>query len=399
MSLQHYTETFWFSSGVLAASVQAAVFPENSSSFATLYADAAGTIPLANPTSTDASGVLDFWAESGSYWVHLDSESFLVPVGASVNDGHLSTGIASGGRLSVNGANPQAVDITAVDGYVITFNSASQTAPSVVRVKTPAQTVALSGPALTRQITWWLMDSTGAVLQQATKPTNVQRRTHLVLGVTFQDTVAGQIVITLTQPTILQQPTNQLADLMDALGPFVVFGGMVTPNGANLLINQGAGEIFTRAFNHVDGAGNFTQDPHLTPLAAQTPATFRYCTRAANSFGPFRTTLDVANYDVGGVITPLGGGTNTSTIHRVWVFAAKFAVQQVAIQYGQTPYSSLAAAVAAIGKTDYQVNADILSDGRFNGTLAGWIAAIRTATNLSDPAQAVFVPAGKFVRP
>jgi len=65
------------------------------------------------------------------------------------------------------------------------------------------------------------------------------------------------------------------------------------------------------------------------------------------------------------------------------------------VQYGQTVYSSLTAARDAINAgTGF-----VPTQASATGTLIGWIAVTRTATNLSDPTQAVFVNAGKFATP
>lgn len=83
MALAQYSELFWFPSGQLATSVPARVFHHATNTLATLYADAAGTIPLANPLSTSGTGRLEFWVEEGTYWVHIDSEAFEIAVGTA----------------------------------------------------------------------------------------------------------------------------------------------------------------------------------------------------------------------------------------------------------------------------------------------------------------------------
>lgn len=392
MSLQRYSKRFWFPNNAPAVNIEARVFFEDTNAFVPLFTDATGTVPLSNPTAADGSGILTFWAESGDYWVHLDSEAFHVEVGMSAEQADLSTGVASGGYISVNAGNPLAVDITALDGYIVDYTADSQASPTVMRIKAPAQTVALDAAALLRTATWFLLDSAGTVIQQATPATNEQRRTHLSIGAAAQDGV--QIFRTLPDSQILAQPINQMADLMAGLGLFVISGVNMTPN-ANLSFNTSAGHLFARSLNRYDGGGALTNNPHNVPIPAAAPAQYRYITSTGTVFGPLRTTVDVANYDLGGVITPIGGGTNTASIHRLWVAGTGNAADQFAIQYGQTTYPTLSTAIDRLGQTGFVPN-PILSSA---SALVGWIVATRTATNLSDPTQAVILPASKFARP
>lgn len=391
MALELYTDRYVFPNGAVAANTPARVFKTDVSGLAPLFTDGTGTTPLPNPLNTNGSGVLTFWAEAGDYWIHIDSETFPVTVGMSEEAADLSTGVASGGRLTVNGSNPLAVDITAVDGYIVNYLADNQATPIVTRVKKAAQTVPLDAAALLRTATWFLMDTAGNVVQQATPPSNVQRRTHLNLGAAAQDGV--QIFSITPNTNILAQPVNQLADLMDALGLFAVQNVIATPN-ANLTFSTNATTLFARSLNRYSG-GSLTNNPHTVSAPAASPAQFRYITRNATTFGPLRTTVDVANYDVGGVVTPLGGGSNTASIHRLYLAGTGNAADQFAFQYGQTAYPSLSAATAAMGKGLFTVN-PILTGAT---TFVVWIAAIRTATNLSDPAQATIVSAGKFAAP
>jgi hypothetical protein len=191
----------------------------------------------------------------------------------------------------------------------------------------------------------------------------------------------------------LQQPANQLVDLMTSLGAFNISGNVISPNGANQMFNQTAGTIFSQAFNHFVGPIQ-TDDPHVSTTIAQTPASFRHVTRSSATFGTLENLLDVGNYDVAGVVTPIGGGVNSSTVHRVYLFANNTATEQLVLQYGQFVYSSLASAVASVGSGTFVPNPLTRA-----AALIGWIVATRTAVNLSDPTQAVFVQAGKFSTP
>lgn len=306
----------------------------------------------------------------------------------------LSTGVVSGGDLSPN-VNPTKLDITATTGWVVDYNSSgaiSATNPQLTYVSLAAQTALTPIVGVPTGITWWLLTSAGAIVQQSTVPTPEQRRTHIVLGATAQ--VGGTITTAQSLPTIQSQPANQFGDLLDALGNFRISGGIITPNGVNLNINLSAGRMFTRAFSQIPDY----QNPHHAEILAETPMTFRHVTAVVGGAGPAVTALNVGSYDPAGagVVTPVPGGANTATNFRVWAFGTETSGGQILIQYGQNTYTGLANAQAAIGTTQFVVN----PTARDTGVLIGWISAIKTATNLSDITQAIFVPnAGKFPTP
>lgn len=393
MPIYQYSRTFWYPNGTLAAGIPVRVFPLNSPALAPLFTDATGSTPLSNPVTTNGAGVASFFAEEGEYWLHADAESFRVSVGSAdvdlfeVTSSEMSTGIVSGGNITVNALNPAAVDIDALTGYVVDEITDPDNV-SVVRVRAADQTVALDAPALARTITFWLLSSAGTVIQQATTPTPEQRRTHLVLGATGQ--AAGAIFEVQSSQVILAQPTNQLADLMDALGPFSVSGNAITVN-ANLTFNQGAGEVFSRSFNHFVG-GLPTRNPHLKATQAQAPAQFRYITAAGLSFGPLLSNVEVANYDNAGVITPVG---TLVSIQRLWLFATNTATNQLAFQYGNSTYSTLTNAIDAIGAAGHVPNPIV----RTTGSLLAYFVVRGNATNLNDTSQARIIMASKFATP
>lgn len=386
MALVLYSDLYWFPDGSLATNLPARVFPLHSNVLAPLFTDITGGTPLPNPAMTDGAGMLTFWAEEGKYWVHIDTETFLIDAGMSEEDADLSTGVASGGSMTVNVGNPKAVDIAPLVGYVVDNTSTTSAVPSVVKVDTPAQTVVLNGPAQLRALTNWLMDSAGNVIQQEAPPTPTQRRTHLQIGASLYDPGLGQIVEIRSLQVILPQPANQMADLMDVLGPINISGNVITPVVGTLSFDMTSGAVFSRGLSHFV-SGVLTESPHITVTPARAPALFKRVIRVAEApLPPDVTTVDPTRYDLNGVLTLVGGGTNTSTVQRVFVVPNLNPSAQVAVQYGQQTFSSLSAAVAAVGTANFTPN----PVSGF-GALIGYIAMTRVATNLADPAQAVFV--------
>lgn len=397
MALARYRDTFWFPDGSLAASMAARVFPLTSSALASIWTDVTGTVALPNPISTNGFGVLEFWAEEGEYWIHIDSESFRVSVGSPNSDVFeaasisFSTGVLSGGEINPSGSDPSAIDITPTVGYVIDYQT-DEVRPTATRVSTQPMTVTMDAGALSRTVTHWLMDSSGNITQQATRPSNSQRRTNIYLGLSTQS--GGTIIQAESLPVILAQPNNQFVDLLEALGAFNISGNVVSANGVNLNINKTSGTVFSRSINHFI-SGVLTDSPHIFSSVAQTPATFRYSLQTATPLSAYTTLVNPTQYDNSGVLTAVGGGANTSTVQRVWLIPAGTTIDQVVLQYGQQTFTSLTNAVNSIGSGIYIPRPTFPT----LAPLLGWICMTRTATNLSDTTQAVFVSANKFATP
>jgi len=86
---QYGPQEWFYATGELAANQRAAVFgPGDQNTFASIFSDAGLTVPLANPTTTDALGELTFYAADGEYWIFVGAvgtgDSVLINLGAPV---------------------------------------------------------------------------------------------------------------------------------------------------------------------------------------------------------------------------------------------------------------------------------------------------------------------------
>lgn len=396
MALELYSEQYWLPTGVLSANTPAVVFPRDSNAFAALFADQAGTIPIPNPgITTDGTGTLTFYATVGEYWVHIDSETFLINAGLSETQAGYSTGVASGGDISPSLLDPFSVTIEPLIGYIVDNIGETSVKPTIRVVDFPGGEFQLDAPGMLRTVTYWTMDATGAVMQSATRPTPQQYRQSLVLGLSVLDTGAGMILEAQTLPTILPQLANAHVDLADSLGPFSILGNAIMPAGVGLSIAKAQGTLFSRAAGYVSG-GVVTDNPNIVTSPAASPAIIRRIIRTALvPTPPPVLTVDPANYDLAGVLTPIPGGPSTSSVQRVYLFAADTPSLRIAVQYAQTVYASLQIAVASISSGQAFEPAPVTQ----LGTLIGYIAMTRSCTDLSDPAQATFVYSGRFGTP
>jgi hypothetical protein len=240
---------------------------------------------------------------------------------------------------------------------------------------------------LSDPLTYLMVSDTGAIVQNDGVPTRAQRRNFAILGRAV--VIAGAIVSVQDSPILATHPLSFAFDMLNAIGDIRVDGIRAAAISSTLTFSLTAGNIFNPGANYQ----NDEDDPNVTTFNAVSPTSFRYVTQSG-VVGTARTTIDPSIYDVGGVVTAVGGGAGSSTIQRVHCFPT----QNVFIQLGQTVYSSLAAAVDALSVGDtpgFTTHPDL----RGGGVRTAFIVCTRTATNLADTAQARVLRATRFGDP
>lgn len=291
----------------------------------------------------------------------------------------LSGGIYSGGLVEIN-SDPTKINIYAGKG-VIVDDWTNPEAPIPVDVEWPD----MIGVGVTYRITSTFsviaIDINSQVVQFNTYPTPSEKRVVITL-VALAHT--GLTVINNVNPyySVMPSPISQFRDFQDEIG-VINSGNVISANGANLLINKSFGSIHGRGFGYLINP----KEPNDVPIAAQVGATFQYRTQTGVATGNV-TSIDVNNYDLNGTVTAIGGGSNSSTNQRVYLFPNG----NIRIQYGQTVYSTLEGATAAIPRESFSTFQNIA----VFGILIGVISVKHGSTALNSSTQAVFTPASKF---
>ena len=291
------------------------------------------------------------------------------------------TGIRYGGILTVNGGLGvgTGVDVTAGGGDILdNTNPAAPTYTSVTwsSFTNVAQTT-------TPGVTYWYIDSAGALQQQTTIPTRAQYRTRIYIGRT---SFTGSAITGIAQlPVLTQQTSPSVRDLSMALGPVRVSGLDPLASGANLKLQISAGEIFDYGTNWAVSA----VDPNVVAFSTfdtGVASIFRYAT-TSGIIATNVTDIDVGNYQVAGVVTAIPGASTRVGIHVIFQFSGG----NVRVCYGNNWYSTTTDALAALSS----LNPFSLAPATFanNCFCIGAVVAEKGETDLTN---ATFVSTNKF---
>ncbi len=290
---------------------------------------------------------------------------------------YLSTGLIKSGVISINGDNTK-YNVSAGIGIITNFDDPEN--PTSTIVNFPAVVAKTPSYLTTSNITYVAINSSGTVTESATPFTPEQRRTLIILGAVIHSNFTNiNVVNNISAPT--NASTNQLHDLMEAIGALNLSGNKFGPNNANLLMNKSAGTIFKLGSNFV----NDWKNPHVLGQSALTGLTFRYRTQNGTE-GSDVTSITPNVYDLNNVLTAVP--SNRYSIQTITLFQTGL----VRIQYGQETYGSLSEAEAAISTRNYNVESNIA----LNGITRAYLLVKEGTTSLTNTANAKFVDAGKF---
>lgn len=330
--------------------------------------------------SSDLTCTGDVFANTAgktAYFNDLEVSGNFVFDGEDISD-LISTGLISGGELSVvDGTHFAITDGTGVHIDTTTRAITAVSWTGLTNVEINATLLA------SNLITFIEIDSTGAVVQSATRPEEEDFRNYIFLGVVVHVNKTSINTVNQEQAYVLS-PCNQLMDLYEAIG-FINIDNRITPNGANMQFDKSAGYIVAHGINFVTDSAN----PNKKALAAWNSLTntFQYRLQNGTNITPDSTVIDPTIYD-DGTSTPATVPTNKWTIQHVYISTTG----NVKIQPGQNIYNSLSEAEENYLNEIFVIEASV----RANLMFIGHIFVKQSCTALNNAATALLISAGKF---
>jgi hypothetical protein len=293
----------------------------------------------------------------------------------------LSTGIIDGGELSIN-ADPTKFDIAAGYGLIVD-NHTDPLNPTRTLVNWSAKTAQTDTYLATSTSTYIAIDSSGNVVQSDVNFTDSQRRDYIILGTTSH--IVGDVIESADlEPYESYNVMGQVSDFFENFGAFNIEGNEYNHNSA-LAIEKTAGKTFDAGSNYV----NSVKSPNVVISGAESPVADIYYyyrnTDWVNDTAPVGS-IDPNQYDTGTGLSAVP--TDYWTVQTVFFYAPWGTTD---VQYGQAYYATREEAEAAVSAT-IEINPWIADWDTFRC----WLVVQEGSTDLTDPAQATFLSAGKL---
>ena len=327
--------------------------------------------------------VIQTGVTTGKLYVAISNEPetlSLTDLQRNVLEGNVSsTGVFefSGGGISL--ASTSTFNVGSVEGWVVD-NTSSPLNPIAIYVKYSGATNIPSLYYSSATETYLLLTSGGTLFQQTTFPTPQERRQNIYLGKMGHGNKTS-LNNAYNEPDLDISPLSQLRDMFS---PIKLINDNVYPSAyTGLTFSTSSGTLWGLGIGFISNQLN----PSSINVSANTITTFQYRTQTGGTFTN-RTTIDVGNYDLNGVITAIGLPAKQSTNQRIYLLQNG----QFRMQYGEQKYTDLATAIAAVTTETFTTFVNF----KDNAILIAILSVRSDATLLTDPLQAKITFASKF---
>jgi pectin methylesterase-like acyl-CoA thioesterase len=290
----------------------------------------------------------------------------------------LSTGILTGGELSINSSDHTKFDIAAGTGIVVD-NYTDPLNPTIIVVEWTEKTALVDSYLSSVNETSIAIDKDGYIIQSDTYYLEEQRRDLIVLG-DLGHLQRTEIEYVIVEPEVIFDVVAQLNDFFENFGSFNISGNIFEPNGPNLYLNKTSGKTFDNGTNYVNTKKSpnvFISDEYIAPY-------LQYYNRDADGYwvsADYTQSVIVDKYDSGTGLADVPSGK--WTIQTIFLYAP---TETIDIQFGQTYYDSLLGAEVYLSEF-IDINPFLSCD-----TFRGWLIVKEGATELDDLSQAKFIP-------
>ncbi|MCK5603462.1 hypothetical protein KAR91_16375, partial [Candidatus Pacearchaeota archaeon] len=211
----------------------------------------------------------------------------------------LSTGLVSGGELTINSGDSAKIDIAEGTGlHIDNYSTAARVTDPII---TPVSWDDILGVSLdfisTNAISAVGMDKDGNVVQRAVTFDAEERRDFILLGRPIHTDLTTVAFID-EQIYTPNNPASNLVDFSFANGAINFTGGKFSPNGVNLKIDRAEAELFAITQNWKANRKN----PNFITTPAESHKPFFYTWRDGSGgfvFGALETDLNPSRYDDG----------------------------------------------------------------------------------------------------
>lgn len=289
----------------------------------------------------------------------------------------ISTGVFNFTGITLASSNT--FNVAPVDAWLVD-NTTNPLIPEVFYINYSGQTNIPSLYYNTATETYLLLTSAGTITQQTTFPTPQQRRQNIYLGKMGHGNRTS-LINAFNEPDLDVSPLSQVRDMFT---PIKLINENVYPSpNTGLTFNTSSGTLWGFGIGFITNQLN----PNSLTVSGNSPTTFQYRTQTGGT-ATNRTTIDPANYDLNGIITSIGSPAKQATNQRIFLLQNG----QFRIQYGQTKYTDLTTAIAAVNTEAFTT----FSNFRDNAVLIAILSIRSDATLLSDIAQAKITFASKF---